>query len=82
MDMIFIGTGTGIETEIASETEIETVTEIVSEIVIGIVTATRIGPLALAVTTRSTVMSVSAAIAKRNVSDPTVVVSSKRMSMT
>lgn len=83
-DMIFIGTGIGRGrgTEIETETETETVTEIVSETVIGIVTATRIAPLALVVTTRLIVMSVSAATVKRNVSAPTVVESSKKMSMT
>lgn len=63
-------------------TETETVTESVSETGIGIVTATRIGPLAHAVTTRLIAMSVSAATVKRNVSAPTVVESSKKMLMT
>lgn len=80
-DMIFIGTGTEIGTGIATATataiENETVTEIASET--GIVTVMRIVPLALAVTTRLTDMSASAATAKRNVSAPTAAVSSKRM---
>lgn len=80
-DMIFIGTGTETGTGIAIENENETATEIASEtgIVTEIVTAMRIVPLALAVTTRLTDMSVSAATAKRNVSAPTAAVSSKRM---
>lgn len=85
-DMIFIGTGTetGTGIAIANENENETATEIASEtgIVTEIVTAMRIVPLALAVTTRLTDMSVSAATAKRNVSAPTAAVSSKRMWMT
>lgn len=92
MGMIFIGTeigtGTGTGTGIVSETVIETVTVTVTEIasetvtVSGIVIATRIVLPALAVTTHSTAMSVSAATAKRNESAHTAAVSSKRMSMT
>ena len=81
-DMIFIGTGIGTGTGTGTEIEIENVTEIASESVNAIVTATRIVPLALAVTIRLTVMNASAATAKRNVSAPTAAVSSKRMSMT
>lgn len=83
-DMSFIGTGTETGTEIATAIENETVIEIASETEIGngIVTATRIVRLALAVTTRLTVTSASAAIAKRSVSAPIAAALSKRMSMT
>lgn len=79
-DMIFIGTGTETGTGIANEIENETVTEIANETGIGteIVTAMRIVPLALVVTTRLTDMSASAATAKRNVSALTAAVLSKR----
>lgn len=83
-DMIFIGTGTETGTESAIAIENETVIEIASETGIGngIVTATRIALLALAVTTRLTGMSASAATVKRSVSAPIAAVSSKRRSMT
>lgn len=79
-DMIFIGTGTETGTGIANEIANETVTEIANETGIGteIVTAMRIVPLALAVTTHLTDMSASAATAKRNVSALTAAVLSKR----